>query len=321
MSRYSESLLPHHGTRGPAVLQFAKVEETEPARLVVKGEATDQGSLDSAWNTYLRKVWRFALLSPQEEKAVAARVERGDKVARNIMIHSNLRLVLKIARPYLCWGVPYSDLVAEGNIGLIRAVDRFKLAKECRFSTYATWWIRRYIERALDYQSRTVRVPVHHSEMMGKIVRTTKILFHELQDNPSAEEVANRLQVALPRVLEVMGMFQQTLSIDPHLEHVSEELSLCEILEDINGTSSWELIENLDAYEMVSRCLDTLTEKEKRVLSRRFGLADQQPETLDTIGRSFNVTRQRIGQIELEALQKLRRLVHVELQGGVRIDS
>ena len=268
---------------------------------------------DDAIKLYLREIQKTKLLSADEEKELAARIAKGEKAARDKMIESNLRLVVKIAKRYINRGLPFLDLIEEGNMGLIKAVERFKLSKECRFSTYATWWIRQSIERALVNQSRTIRLPVHVSDDINKMLRVTRDLGREMNREPSIKEVSIGMETSIPYVRRLMVLIKKTYSIDRMMGENSD-YSLSDSIEDTSTVSPVELLENLNSYELIAEWFATLTDSEQKILTLRFGLDDKEPQTLDTIGRSFGVTRERIRQIESKSLEKLRRLLE-ETQG------
>ncbi|MEI6206148.1 MAG: sigma-70 family RNA polymerase sigma factor [Desulfuromonadales bacterium] len=261
---------------------------------------------DDAIKIYLRDIQRTPLLNAESEKELARKVEKGDKDARNKMIESNLRLVVKISKRYINRGLPFLDLIEEGNLGLIKAVERFSLAKECRFSTYATWWIRQAIERALVNQSRTIRLPVHISDDIHRMLRTTRELAQELQREPNMQEIAEVMKVKLAYVRRMMILLRRTCSIDTPVGDGADH-ALIETLQDFTTIAPSELLENINQYEMISGHFDALSESEQKILTLRFGLDDTEPQTLDIIGQQFGVTRERIRQIEAKCLEKLRR--------------
>jgi RNA polymerase primary sigma factor len=264
---------------------------------------------DDAVILYLRDIRQKKLLSAREEREVAGKIERGDRAARECMIVSNLRLVVKIAKRYMNRGMSFLDLVGEGNLGLIKAVDRFKLSKECRFSTYATWWIRQTIERALSNQPRTVRLPMNVIEGISKMTRSTRELVRELNREPTIKELADSLGLKVPQVRKLKLLEQKSYSIDKLVD--DSEFCLGETIEDVSNVSPIEFFEDLNRFELVSGMFETLTDIEKKVLKLRFGLEDNEPQTLDAIGKSLGVTRERIRQIEAKALQKLRQSLEV----------
>lgn len=290
-------------------------EEQDPEALDSEKEAEkdDVASpevehFDDAIKLYLREIQKSKLLTADEEKELAQRIARGDKAARDRMIESNLRLVVKIAKRYLNRGLPFLDLIEEGNLGLIKAVERFKLSKECRFSTYATWWIRQSIERALVNQSRTIRLPVHISDDVNKMLRVTRELVRKMNREPTVKEVSAEMGVDIAYVRRLMVLLRKTYSFEQPMGENSDYF-LIDTIEDTSNVVPAELFENLNRYEVVSTWFKTLSDSEKKILTLRFGLDDKDPQTLETIGRSFGVTRERIRQIEAKALEKLRVVV------------
>jgi RNA polymerase sigma factor (sigma-70 family) len=264
-------------------------------------------SYDDAIKIYLRDIQRTPLLNAESEKELARRIEKGDKAARDKMIESNLRLVVKIAKRYINRGLPFLDLIEEGNLGLIKAVERFSLAKECRFSTYATWWIRQAIERSLVNQSRTIRLPVHVSDDINRMLKATRALSQTLQREPSVQEVADAMKAKVAYTRRLMTLLRRTCSMETPIGD-GNDYFLIDTIEDSSLVSPSELLENVNRYEMINRFFDELTESEQKILTLRFGLDDKEPQTLDTIGQSFGVTRERIRQIESKCLEKLRKL-------------
>ncbi len=262
-------------------------------------------TFDDAIKIYLRDIQRTPLLNAESEKDLARLVESGDRAARNKMIESNLRLVVKIAKRYINRGLPFLDLIEEGNLGLIKAVERFSLAKECRFSTYATWWIRQAIDRALINQSRTIRLPVHVSDDINRMAKVTRALSQQQQREPTAHEVAEAMNVKLAYVRRLMTLLRRTCSMETPIGD-GNDFFLIDTIEDSSVVSPSELLENVDRYEQISAFFNELSESEQKILSLRFGLNDKEPQTLDTIGQSFGVTRERIRQIEAKSLEKLR---------------
>jgi len=205
-------------------------------------------------------------------------------------------------------GLPFLDLIEEGNMGLIKAVERFKLSKECRFSTYATWWIRQSIERALVNQSRTIRLPVHVSDDINKLIKVTRELVPQLRREPTVKEIAKAMGVEPAYVSRLMVLVKKTYSIE-HPMGENNDYSLMDTIEDSSALNPLTLAEDLDKFNHVSEWMATLSENEQEILSLRFGLNDREPQTLDTIGRKFGVTRERIRQIEAKSLDKLRRIM------------
>lgn len=290
---------------GPEALEFVEeIDEEEEEE--VKVPIVEH--FDDAIKLYLREIQKTKLLTADEEKELASRIAKGDKSARDRMIESNLRLVVKIAKRYINRGLPFLDLIEEGNMGLIKAVERFKLSKECRFSTYATWWIRQSIERALVNQSRTIRLPVHVSDDINKMLRITRELVQKMNREPSVKEVAAEMDVSSVYVRRLMVLLKKTYSIERPMGE-NNDYFLIDTIEDTSTISPATLLEDINKYEMVSKWFATLSESEQKILSLRFGLDDKEPQTLDTIGRSFGVTRERIRQIEAKSLEKLRKIV------------
>lgn len=257
---------------------------------------------------YLKDIQKTNLLTAEEERSLARRIEQGDMAARDHMIESNLRLVVKIAKRYMNRGLPFLDLIEEGNLGLIKAVERFKLSKECRFSTYATWWIRQSIERALVNQSRTIRLPVHVSDDINKLIKITRELVRDLNREPQVKEVAEMMGVEPTYVRRLMVLLKKTYSIE-HPMGENNDYSLIDTIEDTSVVNPLELAEWLNKFRIISDLLQTLNDNEKEIIALRFGLNDRDPQTLDTIGRQFGVTRERIRQIEAKSLEKLRTLI------------
>ena len=276
-------------------------EELESEELPLPEEA----HLDDAIKIYLRDIQKTPLLTAEGEKELALKVSQGDRAARNKMIESNLRLVVKIAKRYVNRGLPLLDLIEEGNLGLMKAVERFSLAKECRFSTYATWWIRQSIERSLVNQSRTIRLPVHVSDDINRMLRISRQLTQQLHRDPSPQELAEAMKVKLQYVRRLMVLLKRTCSIEAPIGE-GNDYFLIDTIEDNSMVSPSELLENVNRFELIAEHFEQLTESEQIILSLRFGLYDQEPQTLDTIGQSFGVTRERIRQIEAKSLEKLK---------------
>jgi RNA polymerase primary sigma factor len=293
---------------------FSADEETEDdledtdAEDIAEEPREYEDSARDAIKLYLRDIQKTTLLTAEEERALARRIDQGDMAARDRMIESNLRLVVKIAKRYMNRGLPFLDLIEEGNLGLIKAVERFKLSKECRFSTYATWWIRQSIERALVNQSRTIRLPVHVSDDINRLVKVTRNLLHEHNREPQVKEVADGMGVDSAYVRRLMVLLKRTYSFE-HPMGENNDYSLMDTIEDTSSVNPSELAEWLNKYRIVIRHFSTLNDNEREILSLRFGLDDREPQTLDTIGRQFGVTRERIRQIEAKSLDKLRLLL------------
>ncbi|GFE61755.1 RNA polymerase sigma factor RpoD/SigA [Geobacter sp. AOG2] len=293
-------------------LEFPDDEEVAEAEVAdEKLPIEELESFDDAIKIYLRDIQRTPLLTADSEKELARRVEKGEKAARDKMIESNLRLVVKIAKRYINRGLPFLDLIEEGNLGLIKAVERFSLAKECRFSTYATWWIRQAIERSLVNQSRTIRLPVHVSDDINRMLKVTRSLSQSLQREPSTQEVADAMKAKVAYTRRLMTLLRRTCSMETPIGE-GNDFFLIDTIEDSSAVSPSDLLENVNRFEMISRLFADLTESEQKILTLRFGLDDKEPQTLDTIGQSFGVTRERIRQIEAKCLEKLRKLSESE---------
>ncbi|HTG82064.1 MAG TPA: sigma-70 family RNA polymerase sigma factor, partial [Geobacteraceae bacterium] len=240
-------------------------EEPDLDSLIVSEETEEEVDapqiehFDDAIKLYMRDIQKSKLLSAEEEKELAGRIELGDKGARNRMIESNLRLVVKIAKRYINRGLPFLDLIEEGNVGLIKAVGKFKLSKECRFSTYATWWIRQSIERALVNQSRTIRLPVHVSDDVNKMFRVTRALVNRMNREPSVKEIAAEMGVDIAYVRRLMVLLKKTYSIERPMGE-NHDYFLLDTIEDTSTVSVADLFENLNKYELVAKWLGTLPE-------------------------------------------------------------
>lgn len=303
-----------------AFLEEADGDENEDENSEEEKQVSEEerSSGDDAIKLYLKEIQKTRLLTAEEEKALARRIASGDQAARDHMIESNLRLVVKIAKRYMNRGLPFLDLIEEGNMGLIKAVERFKLSKECRFSTYETWWIRQSIERALVNQSRTIRLPVHVSDDINKFIKISRELVHRLNREPQAEEIAEAMGVETAYIRRLMVLVKKTYSIE-HPMGENRDYSLIDTIEDVNADDPSVFLEDLDKYAHICRWLEALSESEREILTLRFGLDDREPQTLDTIGQKFGVTRERIRQIEAKSLDKLRRIMEDSEASGLAV--
>jgi len=278
----------------------------------VKGDEAIKVAVDEqigdAMNMYLREIQKTKLLTAKEEKELARRMELGDKAARDRMITSNLRLVVSIAKRYINRGLPFLDLIEEGNIGLIKAVGRFEVSRGFRFSTYATWWIRQTIERSLMNQAHTIRLPVHVAEEVRRMNKASLAFYKRMNREPTLMELADSLDVDVDHVRKLRTLTRKTFSLDQPMGE-SGDFFLSDTIEDTSVISPPDRIEGVDSYQLVADLMENFTDCEKKILTLRFGLNDHEPQTLETIGRSFGVTRERIRQIEYNSLKKLRKLM------------
>jgi len=313
-----------------AFLSLNSEHEPDPMALE-NGEDADEGEIeeekvraavaeysDDAIKLYLRDIQKNKLLTAADEKEIAERITIGDKAARDRMIVANLRLVVKIAKRYFNRGVPFLDLIEEGNLGLIKAVERFDISKGFRFSTYATWWIRQHLERAVDNQSRTIRLPVHVNDDIKRYFRAIRILGKQLNREPTIKELADTLDMDVVHVRRLKVLLKTTFSIDQPMGDTDYTLS--DTIEDFSTVSPVDLIEDLDKYELVSKGFETLADNEKEILTLRFGLDDNLHQTLDAIGKRYGVSRERIRQIEAKALEKLRAFAEAAAEPIMPVD-
>ncbi len=278
---------------------------TEEEELVDPVELAAEYNLDDPVRMYLKEIGQIKLLTPEEEQELAARVAEGDKYAKDKLTEANLRLVVSIAKKYSGRGLHILDLIQEGNTGLIRAVDKFDYTKGNKFSTYATWWIRQAITRAIADQARTIRVPVHMVEVINKVTRCNRKLVQELGREPTMEEIAEDLHIPLEKVIEATRTSADTLSLDTPVGD-EEDTTIGSFVEDDNTPGPADATSNTLLAEALEEILQTLTEREAEVLRMRFGMFDGRTHTLEEVGQIFGVTRERIRQIENKAIRKLR---------------
>ncbi|MBP8184994.1 MAG: RNA polymerase sigma factor RpoS [Pseudomonas sp.] len=294
--------------------------EDEPAELSLASPKTKQAStlkqhkyidytraLD-ATQLYLNEIGFSPLLTPQEEVHFARLAQKGDPAGRKRMIESNLRLVVKIARRYINRGLSLLDLIEEGNLGLIRAVEKFDPERGFRFSTYATWWIRQTIERAIMNQTRTIRLPIHVVKELNVYLRAARELTQKLDHEPSAEEIANLLEKPVGEVKRMLGLNERVASVDVSLGPDSDK-TLLDTLTDDRPTDPCELLQDDDLSQSIDQWLSDLTEKQREVVVRRFGLRGHESSTLEEVGREIGLTRERVRQIQVEALKRLREIM------------
>ncbi len=267
--------------------------------------STDGISLDDPVKIYLKEIGRVPLLSAEEEIELAQRMATGDTYARKRLSEANLRLVVSIAKKYVGRGMQFLDLIQEGNLGLIKAVEKFDYTKGFKFSTYATWWIRQAITRAIADQARTIRIPVHMVETITKVKKVSSQLLHENGHDPTPDEIAARLEIPVERVREIMRIAQDPVSLETPIGE-EEDSHLGDFIPDDDAPAPAEAASLMLLKEQLNEVLATLTDREAKVLRLRFGLEDGRSRTLEEVGKEFDVTRERIRQIEAKALRKLR---------------
>lgn len=266
---------------------------------------TERGNAEDPVRMYLKEIGRIPLLSSEEEIELAKRMEEGDEEAKKKLSEANLRLTVSIAKRYSGRGIQFLDLIQEGNLGLIKAVEKFDYRKGYKFSTYATWWIRQSITRAIADQARTIRIPVHMVETMNRVNRTSRRLLQEYGREPTPEEIAEAMNLPVERVLEISKISQEPVSLETPIGE-EEDSHLGDFIQDEHIPVPADEAAHTLLREQLEKVMDTLSEREQKVLALRFGLEDGKPHTLEEVGREFQVTRERIRQIEAKALRKLR---------------
>lgn len=265
----------------------------------------DGFAIDDPVRMYLKEIGKISLLSADEEVELAARMANGDEEAKKRMAEANLRLVVSIAKRYVGRGMLFLDLIQEGNLGLIKAVEKFNYQKGYKFSTYATWWIRQAITRAIADQARTIRIPVHMVETINKVIRVSRQLLQELGHDPTPEEIAEEMSMPADKVRDILKIAQEPVSLETPIGE-EEDSHLGDFIPDEDASEPAEAASFTLLKEQLMEVLDTLTPREKKVLELRFGITDGRTRTLEEVGKEFNVTRERIRQIEAKALRKLR---------------
>ena len=268
-------------------------------------ELVKQLELDDPVKMYLKEIGKIKLLTAKQEVELAKRMQKGDHEAKKKLVESNLRLVVSIAKRYVGRGMLFLDLIQEGNMGLIRAVEKFDYKKGYKFSTYATWWIRQAITRAIADQARTIRVPVHMVETINKLIRVSRHLLQELGREPTVKEIAENMEITEDKVREILKTAQEPVSLETPIGK-EEDSHLGDFIEDKDSPAPPKIATYTLLKEQLDDVLETLTYREKRVLELRFGIATGHPHTLEEVGKEFGVTRERIRQIEAKALRKLR---------------
>lgn len=289
----------------PDVEQLKEIEEDGENEVVDPESLVDSFSTDDPVRMYLKEIGKVDLLSAEEEIELAIKMTEGDERARQKMAEANLRLVVSIAKRYVGRGMLFLDLIQEGNLGLIKAVEKFDYTKGYKFSTYATWWIRQAITRAIADQARTIRIPVHMVETINKVIRVSRQLLQELGHDPTPEEIADEMNMPVEKVRDILKIAQEPVSLETPIGE-EEDSHLGDFIPDEGASEPSEAASFTLLKEQLMTVLDTLTPREAKVLRLRFGIDDGRTRTLEEVGKEFNVTRERIRQIEAKALRKLR---------------
>jgi len=290
----------------PEDISVWSVEEEEPEEELLTADTAYMDDIaDDSVRLYLREIGKIPLLTAEEELALAKRVVKGDKLAKDQMAEANMRLVVSIAKRYVGRGLDLLDLIQEGNTGLLRAVEKFDPDRGFKFSTYATWWIRQAITRAIADQARTIRIPVHMVETINKLLRVTRLLVQRLGREPGPEEIAEQMEMPLDKVQKVLKIVKEPISLETPIGD-EEESSLGDFVEDELAPSPVEAAIQGNLGEQTRKVLATLTPREEQILRMRFGIGQKTDYTLEEVGKQFAVTRERIRQIEAKALRKLR---------------
>ncbi len=289
----------------PDVEDLQDIDEVTAEEINDTGSLADSFSTDDPVRMYLKEIGKVPLLSPDEEIRLATRMAESDEDAKHRMTEANLRLVVSIAKRYVGRGMLFLDLIQEGNLGLIKAVEKFDHTKGYKFSTYATWWIRQAITRAIADQARTIRIPVHMVETINKTIRVSRQLLQELGHDPSAEDIAKVMEMPVEKVRDILKIAQEPVSLETPIGE-EEDSHLGDFIPDEDASEPAEAASFSLLREQLEEVLDTLAPREKKVLELRFGILDGRTRTLEEVGKEFNVTRERIRQIEAKALRKLR---------------
>ena len=300
-----DALLPVDEDALPELEELEEIEEVTEEEINETEAMADTFSTDDPVRMYLKEIGKVPLLTPEEEQDLAKRMAEGDEEAKRRMAEANLRLVVSIAKRYVGRGMLFLDLIQEGNLGLIKAVEKFDYTKGYKFSTYATWWIRQAITRAIADQARTIRIPVHMVETINKVIRVTRQLLQELGHDPSAEEIAAEMNMPVDKVRDILKIAQEPVSLETPIGE-EEDSHLGDFIPDEDASEPSEAASFSLLREQLEEVLDTLAPREKKVLELRFGIVDGRTRTLEEVGKEFNVTRERIRQIEAKALRKLR---------------
>ena len=301
----SDDLLPPLDETMPEAEDLVEIEEVSDTELADTDALMDNFSTDDPVRMYLKEIGKVPLLTPEEEIELAKQMTEGNEEAKHRMTEANLRLVVSIAKRYVGRGMLFLDLIQEGNLGLIKAVEKFDYTKGYKFSTYATWWIRQAITRAIADQARTIRIPVHMVETINKTIRVSRQLLQELGHDPSAEEIAREMDMPVDKVRDILKIAQEPVSLETPIGE-EEDSHLADFIPDEDASEPAEAASFTLLKEQLMDVLSTLTPREEKVLRLRFGLEDGRTRTLEEVGKEFNVTRERIRQIEAKALRKLR---------------
>jgi RNA polymerase primary sigma factor len=299
----SENFLPELPDDAEPMIE--EIEEIPEEELVDPNTLVDSFNIDDPVRMYLKEIGKVNLLTPEEEVDLAQRMGEGDEAAKKRLAEANLRLVVSIAKRYVGRGMLFLDLIQEGNLGLIKAVEKFDYTKGYKFSTYATWWIRQAITRAIADQARTIRIPVHMVETINKVIRVSRQLLQELGHDPSPEEIATEMGMPIEKVREILKIAQEPVSLETPIGE-EEDSHLGDFIPDEDASEPSEAASFTLLREQLVDVLGTLTPREEKVLKLRFGIEDGRTRTLEEVGKEFNVTRERIRQIEAKALRKLR---------------
>ena len=301
----ADDLLPPIDDVLPDVDDLAGIEEVTDEEINDTDALMDSFSTDDPVRMYLKEIGKVPLLTPEEEVELAIQMSQGNEEAKHRMTEANLRLVVSIAKRYVGRGMLFLDLIQEGNLGLIKAVEKFDYTKGYKFSTYATWWIRQAITRAIADQARTIRIPVHMVETINKTIRVSRQLLQELGHDPSAEEIAKEMDMPVDKVRDILKIAQEPVSLETPIGE-EEDSHLGDFIPDEDASEPSEAASFSLLREQLEEVLDTLAPREKKVLELRFGIVDGRTRTLEEVGKEFNVTRERIRQIEAKALRQLR---------------
>jgi RNA polymerase primary sigma factor len=289
----------------PELEELEELEEVTEEEMASTEVLVDAYATDDPVRMYLKEIGKIPLLTPEEEIRLAIRMSEGDEEAKRRMSEANLRLVVSIAKRYVGRGMLFLDLIQEGNLGLIKAVEKFDYTKGYKFSTYATWWIRQAITRAIADQARTIRIPVHMVETINKVIRVSRQLLQELGHDPSPEEIAGEMGMSVEKVRDILKIAQEPVSLETPIGE-EEDSHLGDFIPDEDASEPSEAASFTLLKEQLMTVLSTLTPREEKVLRLRFGIEDGRTRTLEEVGKDFNVTRERIRQIEAKALRKLR---------------